>query len=197
MRYYILILFFLLFIFDIQAQYEPGVKERTFNIVVKNGVCSFNGIRIGDQLADIESKFGKTPLISSAEDKRVSLTSLFYPDYGLEFTLEGDYVRVILLYPRAGSVMGDIDKFKIFSRNTNTWRFKDLTLNKAQPQDVMMAMGTESINTKLGSGFTSAISNNVMGYKLINSGGSQDVIFYFDNSKYTVEHMANRLSETN
>ena len=177
------------------AQYEPKVKEKTFSISVEEGVCSFNGIRIGDTSDEVVKTFGETALVSKVDDKRGSFVTLFYPDYGLEFTLEGEYVRVILLYPREGSVMGDIQKFKVFSRNTNTWVFKDLPLNQALPQDVMMSMGTESINTKLGSGFTSAISNNVMGYKLINSGGSQDIIFYFDNSKATIEHVANRLSQ--
>ncbi len=177
------------------AQYEPKVKDKTFNITVKEGVCSFNGIQIGDTSDEVINKFGETPLISKVDDKRGSFVTMFYPDYGLEFTFEGEYVRVILLYPRAGSVMGDIQKFKVFSRNTNTWIYEDLPINEALPQDVMMAMGTESINTKLGSGFTSAISNNVMGYKLINSGGSQDIIFYFDSSKATIEHIANRLSQ--
>lgn len=181
---------------QVTAQYEPKVKDKIFDINVKEGVCSFHGIKIGDKLEDVNDKFGETPLITKTTDKRGSFVTKYYPDYGLEFTFEGEYVRVILLYPQFGSVMGDIEKFKVYSRNTNTWRFKDLPVNGAQPQDIMMSLGTESINTKLGSGFTSAISNNVMGYKLINSGGSQDVIFYFLNTKDNViEHIANRLSE--
>ncbi|WP_420319020.1 hypothetical protein [Ekhidna sp.] len=177
------------------AQFEPTVTGNTYNIEVKDGVCYFNGLKIGDKLADVEARLGKTSLVSQITEKSITLTSLFYPDYGLEFTFEGDYVRVILLYPQPGAVMGDIQKFKIFSRNQNQWRLEKLPLNKAIPQDVMMQMGTESINTKLGSGFTSAISNNVMGYKLINSGGTQDIIFYFDSNDYIIEHIANRLSK--
>ncbi len=190
----LLFLFFLCF--QLSAQYEPKVKERTFDVEIVDGVCSFHGIKIGDKLEDVNSKFGETPLTTKTTDKRGSFVTMYYPDYGLEFTFEGEYVRVILLYPQRGSVMGDIEKFKIYSRNTNTWRFKDMSINGAQPQDIITAMGAESINTKLGSGFTSAISNNVMGYKLINSGGSQDMIFYFLNTKENViEHIANRLSE--
>ncbi|WP_425391494.1 hypothetical protein [Ekhidna sp.] len=185
----------LCFVLITSAQFESKVTGNTYDILIKDGVCYFNGLKIGDKLEDVEARLGKTALISQVSEKNVSLTSLFYPDYGLEFTLEGDYVRVILLYPQAGSVMGDIEKFKIFSRNQNKWRLTKLPLNKALPQDIMMEMGTESINTKLGSGFTSAISNNVMGYKLINSGGTQDIIFYFDSNDYIIEHIANRLSK--
>ena len=176
------------------GQYEPKVKDRTFTVSVKDGICSFNGVSIGDQLDDINGRFGETPLVNRG-DKRSAITTLFYPDYGLTFNLEGEYVRAILLYPQEGSIMGDVEKFKIYSRNTNNWRFKDLPLNGAQPQDVMTTMGTESINTKLGTGITSAISNNVMGYKLINKGGSQDVIFYFDSKESIIEHITNRISE--
>ena len=181
---------------EITAQYDPKVKDRTFDIIIKEGVCSFDGIKIGDKMDDVKAKFGETSLIAKTSDKRGSFITAYYPDRGLEFTFEGEYVRVILLYPQKGSVMGDIEKFKVYSRNTNTWRFKNMPINGAQPQDIIVAMGAESINTKLGSGFTSAISNNVMGYKLINSGGSQDMIFYFLNTKDNViEHIANRLSE--
>lgn len=185
----------LCFVFISSAQFESKVVGNTYTIEIKDGICYFNGLKIGDKQADVEARLGKTQLVSQVSEKNISLTSLFYPDYGLEFTLEGDYVRVILLYPKAGSVMGDIQKFKIFSRNQNNWRLVKLPLNKALPQDIMMEMGTESINTKLGSGFTSAISNNVMGYKLINSGGTQDIIFYFDTNDYVIEHIANRLSK--
>ncbi len=177
----------------LSAQYANKVNGN-FNIGIEDGVAYFHGIKIGDKLADIESKFGKTGLVSQPTNQ-TSLTSYFYPDHGLEFSLEGEYVRVILLYPTEGSVMGDISKFKIFSRNKSTWSHKDLTLNKAQPQDIIRAMGVENMNTKIGSGFTSSISNNVMGFRLINSGGSQDIIFYFDSSTNTLEHMANRLSK--
>ncbi|MEP0985115.1 hypothetical protein [Ekhidna sp.] len=185
----------LCFAFISSAQFESKVVGNTYAIEIKDGVCYFNGLKIGDKQEDVEARLGKTQLVSQVSEKNISLTSLYYPDYGLEFTLEGDYVRVILLYPKAGSVMGDIQKFKIFSRNQNNWRLTKLPLNKALPQDIMMEMGTESINTKLGSGFTSAISNNVMGYKLINSGGTQDIIFYFDSNDYVIEHIANRLSK--
>jgi len=182
------------FVLSTFAQYEPKVKDRTFTVTVKDGICSFNGISIGDKLDDVNGRFGETPLVNR-DDKRSAITTLFYPDYGLTFNLEGEYVRAILLYPQEGSVMGDVERFKIYSRNTNTWRFKDLTVNGAQPQDVMTTMGTESINTKLGTGLTSAITNNVMGYKLINKGGSQDVIFYFDSKESIIEHISNRISE--
>lgn len=196
MKYLATTLLLLTFSFTTTAQYEPKVKERTFDVKIVDGVCSFNGIKIGDKLNDVNAKFGETPLISKTADKRGSFVTMYYPDYGLEFTFEGEYVRVILLYPQRGSVMGDIEKFKVYSRNTNTWRFRNMPINGAQPQDIITAMGAESINTKLGSGFTSAISNNVMGYKLINSGGSQDMIFYFLNTKDNIiEHIANRLSE--
>ena len=177
------------------SQYPSQVKDKTFTVKIDEGVCYFHGIKIGDKIADLEGKLGKTPLVAQVSEKNVTLTTLFYPDYGLEFTLEGEYIRVILLYPKEGQTMGDIQKFRIFSRNQNTWKLEDLTINNALPQDIMSLMGTDAINTKLGSGFTSAISNNVMGYKLINSGGSQDIIFYFDNSENIVEHIANRLSK--
>ena len=193
-RYFYLLLF--LISIQISAQYEPKVKDRTFDVKIKEGVCSFHGIQIGDKVEDVQSIFGETPLVAKTADKRGSFVTMYYPDYGLEFTFEGEYVRVILLYPHKGSVMGDIEKFKVYSRNTNTWRFRNMPINGAQPQDIITAMGSESINTKLGSAFTSAISNNVMGYKLINAGGSQDMIFYFLNTKENViGHIANRLSE--
>ncbi len=174
----------------------PNTVKSTFEVKITDGVCSFHGIKIGSKIDDVEKAFGKTALISQ-EGSDDNPTFYFYPDYGLKFGLEGEYVRSIFLYPIAGSVMGDISKFHIFSRNQSEWKYKNMSMKAAKPQDVMQLFGTENMNTRIGSGITSAISNNVMGFKVVNSGGTQELIFYYDGSKEdTLEHIANRLGKS-
>ncbi len=173
------------------AQY-PNPVSGSFKITVSDGVCSFNGLSIGDKLADIEKKIGKSGLITDVPGN-AGMKTIFYPNHGLAFSLEGEFIREISLFPNEGTQMGDISRFKIFSRNKSEWRFDQLPLIEANPQDIMQLMGTD-LSTKVGAGFTAAISNNVMGYKVINSGGAQDIIFYFNN-KDVMEEITNRLSK--
>ncbi len=195
MKYTILtVLLFSVALFPAHSQISNSVKS-TFEVKIVDGICSFNGISIGNKLSDVEKAFGKTALVSQEDDDDPKF--YFYPDYGIKLAFEGEYVRSIFLYPIAGSVMGDISKFHIFSRNQSEWKYKSMSMKAAKPQDVMQLFGTENMNTRIGSGITSAISNNVMGYKVVNSGGTQELIFYYDGSKDdTLEHIANRLGKS-
>ncbi len=180
----------LLFLFFLS--FTSIFAQSSFLVKIDDGICYFHNVKIGHQVADVEKHLGKTELIGKEDD---NLSTYFYPKYGLKLIFEGEYVRSIFLYPDKGSVMGDISKFHIFSRNEHTWKFKSLTLNDSQAQDVMEILGTENMNTKIGSGLTSAISNNVMGYKIVNSGGTQEIIFYYEGNEDHLEHLANRIGK--
>ncbi len=174
--------------FYLKAQQFSNPKVEILDFHIEEGICYFNGLKIGHKKSDIESKLGSTNLVSDDED----LVHLFYPEYGLKFGLEGDYVREIELYPNPQSVMGSLLKFKIFSRNRFEWKFGDLAVSHCQPQDIMTSFGTENLTTKMGVGFAGSI-NDTMTYQVVNSGGTQEVVFFFIDSKEMMNHIENRL----
>ncbi len=165
---------------------EPEIV--VLELQIEEGICYFNGIKIGAKLADIESRLGTTNLTSNDDE----ITHLFYPGYGLRFGMVGDYVREIELFPNPGSEMGDVLRFKIFSRNQYMWMFRGLKIRNCQPQDIMTTVGTDNLTTKLGVGFAGSI-NDTMTYNVVNSGGTQQVVFYFIDSEELLNHIENRL----
>ena len=158
---------------------------------INEGICYFNKIKIGDQSDQIEKILGSSLLHSKPDNNGWS--DVFYPEYGLKLSFQGKYVRTIALYPQASSSMGELSKFRIFSRNQYEWSIQNRSVNTAQPQDIMQTLGVENINPKIGGNFISG-GGNAMGFRIVNSGGSQEIIFYF-NKDYTLQHMVNRLGK--
>lgn len=144
---------------------------------IKDGVCYFKDLKIGDNFSKVENSFGKALLVTSDYNGNLIL---FFPDYGIKIFLRGEVVAGMELFPQEGISMGEIKGFAIVSRNIFSWKMDDLGLKGAQPQDVMEIMGTGTTNALFGNlGYPVVNVSNSLRYTLTHSGGEQKLSFTF------------------
>ena len=176
-RKFLLSIFFLVVLMSIvNGQGENKISPKV-ELEIKDGVCFFNNIKIGDNLSKVEKNLGIPPLISV--DYRDNLI-LFFPDHGMKILLNGEIVASIVLYPNEGISMGEIKGFEIVSRNIYFWKMNGIVLKEAQPQDIMESLGTGVTNVLFDDmGYPVVKENNALKYTLPNSGGEQKLIFQF------------------
>lgn len=157
-----------------------SLNAQDFHIRVDDGICKFSGVKIGDKKSKIERIYGE---ITLEIEHTSGLSSLYFPNNGLEFILEGEAVKEIQLYPKGGVEMGKYKSFEIFSRNSKNWTFDNLELKEAFPQDVLAEFGTDITTNNHSSSYSSrrTLSGGkpYMSYNLINAGGEQKLTFYF------------------
>ena len=144
---------------------------------VKEGICYFNDLKIGDKYSKVEDSFGKALLITTDYSDNLIL---FFPDYGIKIYLKGEIVAAISLFPKEGISMGEIKGFEIVSRNIFSWKLNDLLLKGSQPQDVMEVLGSGTTNALFGNlGYPLEKVSNSLKYTLTHSGGEQKLSFTF------------------